>query len=290
MHPISNYVSINAGYPYGLRGTKQQTDTGLLWKNPPYSPGSHRTAGMALGYFSLHNRSAATVNVGIGVRIPNYLWKYYTRVDSTTTSTDVTTNAQGTSTAVDLNSTTNNDGHVILSRVPFNAISYNITQAVTGSPVNAIRYTNTAGTGWTNLTNPYALPASSAGTFPVTGEAVVAFNEPTDWGKTAAAGLETGLAGGYYGLAFRSTTAPSQKAQATGVEIFRLFFLTEGVADNGSLSQDFGAKDFVMALDAFSNEGLYGDALVAAFLDPAAASQGVKADIGNRVSALIRSV
>jgi hypothetical protein len=118
----------------------------------------------------------------------------------------------------------------------------------------------------------------------------MALNEPTDWGKTAAAGLETGLAGGYYGLAFRSTTAPSQKAQATGVEIFRLFFLTEGVADNGSLSQDFGAKDFVMALDAFSNEGLYGDALVAAFLDPAAASQGVKADIGNRVSALIRSV
>jgi len=200
----------------------------------------------------------------------------------------VTTNAQGTATAVDLNSTTNNDGHVILSRVRFNAISYNITQAVTGSPVNAIRYTNTAGTGWTNLTNPYALPAATAGTFPVTGEACVAFNPPSDWGKTAAAGLETGLAGGYYGLNFRSTTAPTQKAQATGVEIFRIFFFTEAVADNGTLAHDFGAKDFAMAWDEI--EGMYGDALVMASVDPAVASNGAKADMGTRLTAQVRAL
>ena len=54
------------------------------------------------------------------------------------------------------------------------------------------------------MTNTYALPASAAATFPVTGEAAVAFNAPVDWGKTQKGGLETGLPEGYYGMNFRS--------------------------------------------------------------------------------------
>src|SRR5206468_12631236 len=111
---------------------------------------------------------------------------------------------------------------------------------------------------------------------------------PVDWGKTQKGGLETGLPEGYYGLNFRSTTAPSQKAQATGVEIFRMFFLTPNVADKGSISQDFGAKDIKMLEDFI--EGHVGDALVAAYLDPTSGSNGVKADVGNRVTALVRNL
>lgn len=297
MHPISVYSAVDVGWPYGIRGTQQQTNNGLAWLNPPVSKTgatiNDRIKGLALGEFEIHNRAgAATYCFGIGVRIPNYLWKYLTRVDATATSTDVTSNAQGTSTAVALNTAnTNDNGHVILSRVKFNAISYNITQAVTGSPVNAIRYSNTAGTGWTNLTNPYALPASSAGTFPVTGEACVAFNAPSDWGKTGTfTSAETGIGTGYYALNFRSTTAPTQAAQATGVEIFRMYYFTEAVADNnqGTLSRDFGAKDFAMAWDEI--EGWYGDALVMASVDPAAASNGAKADMGTRLTALVRAI
>lgn len=295
MNPIACYFPVEVGWPYGIRGTLQQTNNGVAWLNPPTSRTgttvNDRIRGMALGSFVIHNRAAAsTYCFGIGVRIPNEFWKFYTRVDSTTTSTDVTTSAQGTSTAVDLNSTTNSDGHVILSRVPFNAISYNISQVVTGSPVNAIRYTNTAGSGWTNFgTNNYALPASSAATQPgSTGEMAIAFNAPSDWGKTQASGLETGLPGGYYGVNLRSTTAPSQKAQATGIEIFRLYFLKEAVADNATMDYDFGAKDFAMAWDA--TEGWVGDALVMASLDPAANTMGVAVNLGTRLSAQVRAL
>lgn len=289
MKPVSAFNLIDRAYPYGIRGTQQQTDNGLLWKTPSFTGmGTGRLPGLSLGYFAMHNRAgASTYSLGIGVRIPNIYWKYLTWVDATTTATDVTSSAQGTTTAVDFNTLTTSDGHIIASVVPFNVVSYNISQSVTGSPVNALRYSNTAGTGWTALTNNYALPASAAATFPVTGEAAIGFAPPTDWGKHVS-GLGTGSPVGSYLVNLRSTTAPTQKAQATGIELFRMYFITEAVADNGTLSQDWGAKDVVMAWD--ENEGLYGDALVAAFLDSTSGTNGVKADVGNRVAALVRAL
>jgi hypothetical protein len=99
-------------------------------------------------------------------------------------------------------------------------------------------------------------------------------------GRSVAA-LGTDVPLGYYGIRVLATTAPVTTAGvADSLSIYRLYFLTEAVGDNGTLSQDFGAKDFIMATDPSTGE-VYGDALVALFstaLD------------GNRVTALVRGL
>jgi hypothetical protein len=265
------YNSREFGQPWMLRGTNQQTNDGLIWLNPAYkqlgantSHTTARTPGMALGYFALHNRSAAAIVAGIGVRIPNYLWAAGQWTDATTTYTDDTTAAQDTTTGdFPLETTTNNDGHVILSRVPFNAVSYNVTTASVdaGTVTRAVRFSNQAGTGWQTAESNIFLQTGSAANLS-TGEAVTAFAAPLDWGKSSS--LATGLPNGYYTMNVRSTDAPATTAAiASSIEIFQLYFVTEALADNSVLLEAFPGHEFPMAQDAV--EGLYGDALVALF-------------------------
>jgi hypothetical protein len=220
--------------------------------------------------------------LGIGVRIPNYLWKAGQWTDATTTYTDDTTAAQDTTTGdFPMETTTASDGHVILSRVPFNAVSYNVTTASVDAtdPARAVRFSNAAGTGWqTAESNLFILTGAVAAGEIATGEAVTVWSPPVDWGKSSS--LATGLPDGYYAMNMRATTAPDTTAAvASSIEIFRLYYLTEAVADNATLTETFGVGEFVMASDV--TEGLYGDALVALF---------ETANDGNRVTVQVRSV
>lgn len=282
MNPIRQYTTVDRGYPYRLRGTQQQSNTGLLFR-----PGRHRDeprglttstgtldlAGLALSYVSMQNRSAASIVMGIGVRIPNRYWiAGQWDDDAGTPFTDDTTDAQDTG-ADDfaLESTTNSDGYVIASRVPFNAISINVGTADTGgSPVRAARYTDPEGDGWTNFANLFIQDAASAAYS--TGEQLVVFGPPTDWGTVASGGL-SGIPEGYYAVNVRATTAPATTAAtANAIEIFRLYELTEAVADNNVLNQVWSPSELVMEP--------VGDALVALF---------GTASLGNRVTAAVRS-
>ena len=281
--------SIEVSYPYRLRGPSlQQSDTGVLWLTPQMrSQGFlERLNGMALRSFALQNRSGTTGVHGIGVRIPNRFWIAGQWVDAAGTPyTDDTVDAQDLGAAdFPLETTTNSDGYVVASRVPFNAVSIDVgTASATGSPVRAVRYSNTAGDGWTAMTNLY-IQDGAASHLAATGttaanEALVVFNPPADWGKIAAAGL-SGIPGGYYAINVRATTAPTGTAAvADAIEICRLYEILEGIAHLATHHGDYTGEEMLMAWDV--TEGYYGDALVALF---------ETANAGNRVTARVRAI
>jgi hypothetical protein len=297
MNPVSCYAAVDRAQSVRLRGTNQQTETGLLWVPPTYRTnqrgGAPTTAtgrgngGLAVGYFSIHNRSGtSTTPWALGVRIPNHLWVAGQWTEATTTFTDDTTDAQDNGTndfALETAGTANN-GHIIASRVPFNAISYNIsTASVKGTTVaRALRLSNSAGTAFSTALTTADVPIFDGSADDLaTGERLIVFLPPSDWGKSVS--LATGLRNGFYTANIRATDAPDTTAAlAAAIEIFRLYFLTEAVGDNGTLSQDFGTKDFSMSLDEKDyTEGYVGDALVA--LCGTANDQ-------NRVTALVRAL
>ena len=296
MNPISIYELIDVGYPWRLRGPgNQQNDVGLIY--PPISytqrganaggnPASTavRVGGLVLGGFSLHNRAGGTqAGIGIGVRIPNTLWQAGQWTHASTTFTDDTTDAQSTAASdFPVETTTDNDGYVILSRVPFNALSIDVATTSAGAaPVRAARYsTIVSGTSaWsTAMANMIAFTGST-GQFSITAttaslEGLVVFNLPADF--TASVGLDgvlgTGINAGWYALNIRSTTAPTGAASADSLSVYRLNFLTEQLADNGVYEMFFGSSEARLLME--------GDALVGYF---------DTANDQNRLSAFVRS-
>lgn len=295
MHAIKEFTSVDVAYPYRLRGAgNQQNDLGLIWQPPSYAVNARgpvaqanvaaRTPGAGIGYFSLHNRSGSAAVLGLGVRVPNYLWIAGQWVDAAGTPfTDDTVDAQDAD-ANDfaLETTTNNDGFVVASRVPFNAISIDVGTASVDavSVARAVRYSDPEGDGWIDFANLF-IQDGAATNLAATGttdanEALIVWATPANWGKTQASGL-SGIPGGYYAVNVRATDAPTTAALADSLSIYRLYFLTEAVADNGTLEVDLGSKDFPMGVD--SVEGAYGDALVALF---------GTANNQNRVSVMVR--
>ena len=299
MNPVSVFESVEVGHPFRLVGQEPQGDGGLLWRPPSYRAtgrgGSNnatlRVPGCAIGYFSIHNRASAAAVLGLGVRIPNALWRAGQWTVGNTTYADDTTDAQTVDSGTPkfaLETTTNDDGHIIFSRVPFNAISYRIgTASVVGtSMTHAFAYSDPEGDAWVADSNVFVtgfITTALAATTTSATEALHIFAPPTDWGRTTTAGaatLATGAPVGYYGYRITADDAPDTTAAvADSLAIYRLFFLTEAVADNGTLSQDFGAKDFEMARDPSTGE-LYGDALVALC--------SVVTNLQNRVTVLVR--
>ena len=276
MNPIASYQIVDVSYPYKLRGAdNQQTDTGLLYlgrdsRNPAGSSNYER--GIALGGFQLQNRSGSTVSCGIGVRIPNSMWRAGQWDDSEATAyTDDTTDAQDAgATDFALETLTNDDGFVIASDVPFNAISIDVgTNSAGTDPVRAVRYTDSTGAAWTTLSN--FLLQEGASTDPGTGEMLIVWNVPADWGQVQSGGLN-GIPASKYAVNVRATTAPGTTAAvADSLSIYRIYWAIEGLADNNVYEEDFGAKEVWMP---------HGDALVAFFS---------VANNQNLVRALVRS-
>lgn len=292
MKPVGLYELIDRAYTTRLRGAdNQQNNTGLIYRLPSLGRstqlfgaregaltgapgggiGESVTQGIGLGGFNLHNRSGGAIVMGIGVRIPNRFWSAGTWDDDAATPfTDDTTNAQDDAAGViPLETTTGDDGFVAHSRVLFNAISLDVgTASVGAGAVRGVRYTNAAGSGWTDFANLFLQDASTG--VMSTGENLVVWAPPSDWGLTQAAGL-SGIPGGRYALNVRATTAPTTAAVADSLSLYRLYYLTEAVADNGSLVSDSMQGELVMTP---------GDALVCLF---------GTANNQNRVSCLVRS-
>lgn len=285
---ITDYTLVSLNQITKIRGTdNQQTTTGLLYRAPEAgivnvsgsaSPdaltrsagggvGRSMLQGIGMGGFELFNSSGGTITVAIGVRIPNYLWGFGQWVNAATTPfTDDTVDAQDTGTADDavLQTTTNNDGFVIHSAVPFNAFGIDVDTAGDAA-TNALRYTNTAGTGWTNIGTTLA-----AESLAVTGERIWLWHTPPDWGKITGTGL-SGIPPNRYAVNFRSTTAPAAAAATAGsLEVYRFYFINEALTNNTLYTWWPGGTEAQMTP---------GDALVAFF---------GTADNLNAVTALVR--
>jgi hypothetical protein len=207
---------------------------GVTWTATPQN-------GYKVGYFSIYCSADVTAGfVGMGVKIANRYWKMGQWTNASTTFTDDTADAQNaTANDVALETLTANDGFLIACATPFNAISANITTASGGTaPARAVDYS--IATGWSSAA---LMPVTNAAAL-ATGEAVWAWHAWPDWvPMTAVHGTNVPL--GYYGVRFRSTTAPGATAAlAQAIEVCRLFWLTGACAPNSTLSQDFGAKGF----------------------------------------------
>ena len=290
MQPITTYNLIDMAWPYRLRGpgNAQSATNGLL-----YAAGSYRQnqAGgtptttttpmpsLELGYFSMHNRSGGVVFAGLAERIPNSLWQAGAWSTGNTTYTDATASAQNTATGdFPVETTANDDGHAIFSQVPFNAVSYVISSANAGAGATRNMFrTNRAGTAWTTMAaNAFyvTLPA----VVPVTGttvanEGLIVWGGPEDWGKTTVStnASFTGVPLGMYGISIRSSTAPTAAAVADSLSIYRVYWCTEALADNGTFEWTGGAMGAWLEPQ--------GDALVPLFST---------ADEGNRITVLVR--
>ena len=291
MRPIGLYEPIDMAYTFRLRGDdNQQNNTGLVYRLPAVTTGfgaregaltrgagggagETATQGIGLGYARLHNRSGGAISMGIGVRIPNLLWRAGAWDDDATTPfTDDSVDAQDVG-AGDFapETTTASDGFVVYSRFRFSVISLDVgTASVGGGAVRAVRYSNAAGNGWTNFANLYLQDASTG--VMSTGENLIVWQPPGDWGTIEAGGL-SGIPEGVYAVNVRATTAPTTAAIVDSLSVYRLYGLTEAIADNGTLEYAYGGVELAM---------YPGDALVC-FFGTANNQNGVTALVRPRV-------
>ncbi len=289
MLPITVYNFIEKGWAWRLRGpgNTQHATNGLLYCGPTMTQAATANtppppqSSLELGYISLHNRSATTCNIGMAVRIPNSMWVAGQWISATTTYVDDTTDAQSTATGdfpLEAAATTVGNGFVIACEVPFNAVSIDVSTANAGSGATRLMfYTDRAGTAWTTMA-ANALMSTFPAVLPVTGttaanEAVIAFEPPENWGKTTVStnAVWTSMPLGMYALSVRTSVAPTAAAVANSLSIYRMYFCTETLADNGTF-------EFVPgAMGAWLEPR--GDALVP-FFDTA--------NEGNRVTVMVR--
>jgi hypothetical protein len=210
-----------------IDGGDPSSNTHVLYSHPRSATGGLR-AQIALA--SVQNRSAATVNVGIGVRLSTSMWHAGQWVHATTTFTDDTTDFQdsGTSDAA-LETLTNGDGFLVSSTRKFNALCIKVGTASSTGPIRVLEYSSGT-SSWTGITN-YINFAAAGADFP-TGENVIVWIPPADW-VPMASGHGTGVTVGEYGIRVRATTAPNTTAAlATSMSVHRLYFLLEGLTDN----------------------------------------------------------
>lgn len=174
----------------------------------------------------LHNRSGASANLGVLVRLADY--KFGT-LPSGAAVVDATA-AIAAGTTQNIFTTTNNDGFLLQSKKKFNLIGLEITQASTGSPAYTYQYYN--GTAWTALPDVIEVPSYSG-----TGSSLLVFTAPRDWavGTPAADGGDSDK----YAIRVRATTAPGQAVQANALWVGKFIHFQEAVADNGNLSVTF---------------------------------------------------
>lgn len=238
-----------------------------------------REQGISIGYFSLHNRTGVASAAGIGVRIPNTLWIAGQWVDAAGTPfTDDTTDAQDTTGAGDfaLETLVVSDGYVVASRVPFNAIGLDVDTASVGAAgVRNMRFTDAEGDAWTDMTEADFFSDDGfgvAGTQYATGEQLAVWAVPPAWGRTQNGGL-SGIPEGYYAINVRATVAYTTAGLAGSLNLYRIYWATDALADNGTLEWSGGGVDFHMP---------YGDGLVAYF-------DGAISTTNSRLTASVRT-
>lgn len=238
--------TVNQSYPRDLRGTLQQTDEGLLHINPTYRVGSRAldgttnytdlpVEGMIIRRFELSR--ITTGNAGIGVRWANRNWRAGQWTEVGSVYTDDTTDAQDPG-ADDfaLETTTVNDGFVIIATRKFAWVSINVTTAGAATAnTHTVRYSNFAGTGWTavDAQSAYVDTFSNAADY-ATGEIRFVWAPPDDWGKVTSIGS---VPAGFYALNVRATVVAGAAALAGTIEVGNMLGV-RAIAANGIWEQE----------------------------------------------------
>lgn len=179
-----------------------------------------------------YNATAAENSLGLFHSITDQqvkLWQLLAGGD-----TEITDAVQG-GTASAIFSTTNNDGVLFQSEHQFNVVTFNVSQASTGSPVYTYKYYN--GSGYVTLT-PLQTPS-----FATTGIKALVFNVPSDW---AVGDGSEGADASLYSIQVIATTAPSQAVQINSLKLGRLLAYSDAIAASGSLEVDLSSEPLLL--------------------------------------------
>lgn len=294
------YRSLNATQTYRMRGTYQQTDTGMLWVNPTYNvttPGGvnatnfkQRVQGIAFGFVQCTSRDTGPFIMGLGGRFPNAIWQAGTWTNATTTYT-VQPNLQTSTTSQAIETASASDGFIVWSASPFNAITMNATTAETGT-APAWDFAYTGPSGWTTVTAANLTINDFQTTLIVAGEAMAMWDPPSDWtqtlqGSTLYATNQPGP--GFYGVRFRATTpSGTNKLAVTGMEIALIAIQSAGPT-GGLTNTSPAAATYSPVLSSAETQLIVADGIVglvaATGVQPAAPKFGHSFDASFRDSA-----
>lgn len=228
------FNNINQSITESFRSTFQQTEQGLLYVAPKIRVGTidEAMSGLAMKRFEIHNRNAAAQDGGIGFRWSNKHWMagQWTEVGSIFTNDTADAQDLGADDFA-LETTTVNDGFIILAARPFSWVSINVT--TTGAATantHETSYSNFAGTGWTTVeaVSIWSDTFTNAADY-VAGEIRFIWNAPADWGKVVSIGS---VPAGYYALRVRATVAAGAAALAGSIEVGSIYGI-DSIATNG---------------------------------------------------------
>ena len=245
--------SIGTSHPDVLRkAAYQQTNNGLVYLPPglvitDYNPTAgissytHRN-GVQVQRYRLQNRTGSTINLGLGFRLDNRIWKIG-RYTAAGVYTDLSSTAQtSTSTSTLQVAGADQTGFVIGCEKPFHWVSVYITTAETnagGSTVadHAVYYSQGSGWSASAITPAFTDGFTTSNVVWAAGVTEFVWGGSTDW--TPSNGL-TGLHDGYYWLRFTSAhrEASDVAAVATGVEIGTMPLLVDSVEDNDIIASE----------------------------------------------------
>lgn len=199
-----------------------------LYRPPLNSSETERFFKLALGYSSMQNNSGGSASMGIGARINKLRWKAGQWVNSTTTYTDDTVDAQDTDTNdFALETLVANDGFIVGALDVFNVIDLDITTASTGTGVTRTLEYSLAGGTWAAMANSIVAPVT--GGHWVAAETLIWWVSPFDW-AVMEAGHGTGIPIGYYGVRIRATTPPGTTAGlAKAMSVAQARLVTQGL-------------------------------------------------------------
>lgn len=184
----------------------------------------------AMFYGRIQNRSASAAAVALVglLRDAHVVAGQWT--NGTTTYADDTADALSSATDdFPLHSTTADDGCIVGAKMPFGAISIDVTTAGVGSTAQVIEYWN--GAAWTEIAAAGMLSdIARAGAWAV-GEQLVLFDPPADWVK---GGLGTGVPADTYNIRLRATAGViTTAALARRIYVGIVLHSEDGVAANG---------------------------------------------------------
>lgn len=177
------------------------------------------------------NGSAAASGVGLGHSVNGNGWKVFSLQAS---DTEVTADIQA-GTAITIFPTTNNYGVLFQAKEKFGMVTFNISQAETGSPMYAYTYWN--GSSYASLT------LRNEPVYSATGQQTILFDPPSDW--VTGDGSEGGD-NELYSIRVLATTAPSQAVQIDELAICKLLAYREEVPSKASVLIDLDVRKLLL--------------------------------------------
>ncbi len=206
------------------------------------------TAGLALAanhiiiprLIEVRNKTGGAAMVGLAGLLPDSMWIAGQVNAAGTTFTPDTTDAQDAGTNdFALETTTQNEGHIIGATVPFGVVSYDITTAGSGTAAtHTIEYWTAASTWAAIAANGMLIDVPRTSADWAAGEQLIAFLKPSDWAPYT--GSMTNLTTGMYYIRIKRTNATQATAAlARRVYVGVLIDGDSGVANGGQFQRVF---------------------------------------------------